>query len=100
MKTLETVYWLRFALGIVAALVCIAYGVGTNSISSQVFSVNVLLNSVSLTVIIYLMSYYLLKARFRLFVKNAQKILTTGIGVYFLTWITFYALFYTIIAGA
>ncbi|MGD0496725.1 MAG: hypothetical protein ABSB28_11935 [Candidatus Bathyarchaeia archaeon] len=100
MKPLETVYWLRFGFGIMAALVCIGYGIAANAISSTTFQYNLLLNSVSLAIIVYVLSYYVIKARFRLKVQKTQKLLTTGIGIYFLSWIAFFALLYTMLAGA
>jgi hypothetical protein len=99
MKPLETVYWLRFALGIVAALVCLAYGLGTSTVSSQDFSFNTFLNSMSLAIIVYLLSYYAIKSRFKAIVGKTQKLFTAGIGIYFLAWIVFWSLFYSIIAG-
>jgi len=94
------VYWLRFGFGILAALVCIGYGVAANAISSTTFSVNILLNGVSIAIIVYVLSYYVIKAGFRLKVQKTQKLFTTGIGIYFLSWVTFFALLYTILAGA
>lgn len=99
MKPLETVYWLRFAFGILAALVCVGYGVGTNMISSTVFVFNNFLNSMALAIIVYLLSYYIIKYKFKLKVEKSQKLFTAGIGIYFLAWIVFWALLYTLIAG-
>ena len=93
-------YWLRFGFGILAALVCIGYGMAANAISSTKFSVDVLLNSVSLAIIVYVLSYYVIKAGFRLKVQKTQKLFTTGIGIYFLSWMTFFALLYTMLARA
>lgn len=92
-------YWLRFGFGILAALICIGYGVAANSISSG-RNVNLLLNSVSLAIIVYVLSYYVMKAGFRPKVQKTQKLFTTGIGIYFLSWMTFFALLYTMLAGA
>ena len=98
MKPLEIVYWLRLGFGVLAALVCIGYAEAANAISST-SNVNVLLNSVSLAIIVYVLSYYVLKAVFRLKVQKTSKLLTTGIGIYFLAWITFFAMMYTILVG-
>jgi hypothetical protein len=87
MKPLEKVYWIRFALGIIAALA--SFG-----------SFNTFLNSMSLAIIVYLLSYYVIKFKFRSEVQKTQKLFTAGIGIYFLSWIVFWSLFYTIIAGA
>lgn len=100
MKPLETVYWLRFALGVIAAVICLGYGLAANAISSTQFPFNLFLNSMSLAIVVYLVSYYIIKSKFRLKVEKTQKLFTTGIGIYFLSWIVFYALFYTTLAGA
>ena len=99
MRPLETVYWLRFVFGFLAALVCVGYAVGTNVISSSEFSFNVFLNSTSLAIIFYLLTYYFVKYKFTSLVQKPQKLLTTGIGIYFLSWIVFWTLLYTILAG-
>ena len=101
MKPLETVYWFRFLFGFLAALVCVGYAVGTNVISSVApfGGTTVFLNSVSLAIIMYLLTYYLVKHRYKLMVQKPQKLLTTGIGIYFLSWIAFWTLLYTILAG-
>jgi len=99
MRPLKKLYLLRLVLGITAAFICVGYGIATGSISNVDFSLNVLLNSVSLAVVVYLISYYILKPKFTLKVEKSRKILTTGIGVYFLTWLVFWGLIYTIIAG-
>jgi len=100
MRPLETVYWLRFALGVIAAVICLGYGLAANAISSTQFSFNLFLNSMSLAIVVYLVSYYIIKSKFKLKVEKTQKLFTTGIGIYFLSWIVFYALFYTTLAGA
>lgn len=56
-------------------------------------------NSASIAVLVYIISYYVLKPRFSTKVAKPQKILTAGIGIYVLTWIVFWALFYTMAAG-
>lgn len=99
MKPLETVYWIRLGLGVVAALLSFGYGVGTNQISNTNFSFNVFLNTMSLAIIVYLLSYYMIKSKFAGQVQKTSKLFTAGIGIYFLAWIVTWTLFYTIIAG-
>jgi hypothetical protein len=99
-KPLETIYWLRFGLGMVAALVCTGYNLATGTISNAIFNWDSLLNGISLAIIVYVISYYYLKYRFRNVVQKTSKIVSAGIGIYFLSWIVFWTLLYTIIAGA
>jgi hypothetical protein len=99
MKPLETVYWLRFGFGILAALVSLGLALATNAISNTQFLSPTFFNSASLAIIIYVLSYYFIKSRFALQVQKPQKLVTAGIGIYFLAWIVFWALLYTIFAG-
>jgi len=98
MKTLEIIYWLRLALGITAALICTGYGLTTNTIVKENPTYTTLLNGVSIALVIYLISYYVIKSKFSLKVEKPQKLVTTGIGIYFISWIAFWTLLYTIIA--
>jgi hypothetical protein len=99
MKTLETIYWLRLGFGMLAALVSLGVGLATDTISNTQFVSTAFFNSASLAIIVYVLSYYIIKSKFALRVQKPQKLLTTGIGIYFLTWIAFWALFYTLFAG-
>jgi hypothetical protein len=99
MKTLQIIYWLRLALGITAAVTCIVFGLATNKIVKEGFPEwNTLMNGVSIALVIYLISYYIIKSKFSLKVEKPQKLVTMGIGIYFISWITFWTLLYTIIA--
>lgn len=98
MKPLEALYWLRFALGIVAALICIGYGLATNTVSMEPPDIYVLMYGISFAFIVYALSYSIIKPRLILKVEKPQKILTTGIGVYIISWLVFWVLLYTIIA--
>lgn len=93
MKPLEKLYWLRFALGMVAALICVGYGLVTNTISQP----DILWNGIAFAFIVYVLSYYIVKPKFILKVEKPQKILMTGIGIYLLSWLVFWVLLYTII---
>jgi high-affinity Fe2+/Pb2+ permease len=99
MKTLEIIYWLRLALGITAAVICAVFGLATNTIVKEGFPLwNTLMNGVSIALITYLISYYIIKSKFSLKVEKQQKLVTMGIGIYFVSWIVFWVLLYTIIA--
>ena len=99
MTPLEKIYWIRLALGIVAAFICAGYGIATRDIVPNNFVFNTFMNSLSIAFIVYLISYYILKSKFVLIVEKPQKIARTGIGVYFISWLVFWVLLYTIIAG-
>ena len=96
MKPLETVYWLRLAFGLIAAIACLGYAiVSYGTPLPQDGQLSLFFNSVSIAIIVYLLSYYVVKPRFKDKVMKVSKLLTTGIGVYFLSWIVFYVLLYT-----
>ncbi|MEM3617798.1 MAG: hypothetical protein QXK47_01845 [Candidatus Bathyarchaeia archaeon] len=95
MRPLEVLYWLRFILGIVAALVCIGYEQAVGLISTE-FNLTVLLNGIAFALIVYILSYYVIKPKFILKVEKPQKIFTTGMGIYFLSWLVFWVLLYTV----
>lgn len=101
MRPLEKVYWSRLALGIVAAVVCAGYALAANEIPQVVdpFPTNttLLFNSASIAIIIYLFSYYVIKMKYGNVIAKASKIVTTGIGVYLLSWIVSWILFFTIL---
>ena len=106
MKPLEKIYWLRLALGITAALICMGYCLATPEAiptvsPGQDFPVDysVFLNGVSIAVLFYLLSYYVIKWRFIHKVEKPSKLMTTGIGIYFISWIVFWVLLYTILVS-
>jgi hypothetical protein len=63
----------------------------------QTESYTKIMNGLSLATITYLISYYVIKFRFMHKVEKPGKLLTAGIGIYFLTWIVFWILLYTLI---
>jgi len=102
MTPLQKIYWLRVALGIVAAIICIGYGLATGTITKipSEFKITTLLNGMSLALITYIISYYIIKRKFMLTVDKPQKLFTMGIGIYFIAWLVFWVLLYTIIVVA
>ena len=99
MTPLEKIYYIRIGLGILAAFACTAYGLATGTISSTVFEYTTLLNGITIMLVVYLLSYYIIKSKFMNQVAKPTKLMTTGIGIYILAWIVFWVLFYTIVAG-
>jgi len=84
LKPLNIIYWSRVGFGVVAAVICVLLGI------------NNLLNGMSVAILVYLISYYLLKWQFMIKVEKPSKVYTMGIGAYFLTWIVAWGLFYTL----
>jgi hypothetical protein len=106
MTPLQKIYMLRLALGIIAALVCAGYGIATQQIPhnppQDAFPVDYLffMNSITIALAVYLVSFYIIKSKFVLQVEKPSKIVTTGIGIYFIAWLISWILLYTIIVVA
>jgi len=85
---LTIIYWTRVLLGIVAALICTLLNELLGGIS--------IFNAISIALLVYIISYYVYKARFLTKVEKPQKIFTTGVGAYFITWIVMLTLLFTL----
>ncbi len=99
MKTLEQIYWLRVVLGIVAAIASIGFNILAGTIETEVFTLNQLMNGMAMALLVYLLSYYVIKAKFRNKVEKPQKLLTMGIFIYFFAWLVIWILLYSILRG-
>jgi len=106
MTPLQKIYLLRIALGIVAAFVCAGYGIVTQQIPhnppQDAFPVDYLflMNSLTIALAVYLVSFYVIKNKFIFQVEKTSKLVTTGIGIYFISWIVFWIFLYTIVVVA
>jgi uncharacterized membrane protein YvlD (DUF360 family) len=100
METLSLIYWCRVGLGVIAALISTVVWVLTAgpALTGGLFSS--VIEGISLAIIFYIITYYILKMKFITKVEKTSKLLTTGIGAYFLTWIVSWILFYTLILKA
>jgi hypothetical protein len=94
MKSLVVIYWTRVALGIIAATISVLVVMTQNAFDFSTFT-----TSFTIALLIYLVSYYVFKAKFLNKVEKQSKILTMGIFIYFMAWAAFFILFYTIIEG-
>jgi len=90
LKPLNIIYWSRVGFGVLAALVC-ALLINVEEVA------NPLISGMSVGILVYLVTYYLIKWQFMAKVEKQSKIFTMGIGAYFLTWIVAWGLFYTLI---
>jgi hypothetical protein len=93
-KPLVQIYWIRLALSIVAATVGAVLATMQNEADLYTF-----VNGVTIALLIYLLSYYALKAKFMNKVEKQSKILSMGIFMYFMAWAVFFILFYSILKG-
>jgi len=90
LKPLSIVYWSRVCFGILAALIC---ALGWSS--ARLF--DSFLGGLSMAIIVYILTHYVLKWQFVTKVEKPSKVFTTGIGTYFVTWIVAWTLFFTLL---
>jgi hypothetical protein len=93
MTPVVQLYWLRVVLGIVAgaitAVLAASFGSATDFTT--------LLNSITLALLIYFVTYYIIRGYYKNKIEKQSKILSTAIGMYFFAWLSFFVLFYTVI---
>jgi ABC-type uncharacterized transport system permease subunit len=93
MTPVVQLYCIRIVLGIIAAALSavVAFLLGTAG------GISTFVNSLTVALVVYLLTYYILKAVYKNKIEKQSKILSTAVGMYFFTWITFFILFYTTI---
>ncbi len=105
MNVLTKIYWLRVAIGASAGLISagavLAFQAAssTGTIADLMGSFNTLLNGITIALLIYLISYYILKARYSSQVEKQSKIMTMGIFIYFFTWLVVWVLVLSLVIG-
>ena len=91
MRPLKTLYLTRIGLAVVASALSTAI-----TIAFGERGLNTFLNGITIALLIYLLTYYVFKAKYKTQVEKQSKIMTTGIGIYFFTWLVVWVLMYTI----
>ncbi|MCW4047098.1 MAG: hypothetical protein NWE99_06005 [Candidatus Bathyarchaeota archaeon] len=94
MRPLVVIYLLRIVLAVVAALISTMVATMLEALSLTTF-----IDGLTIALLVYLLSYYVIKAKYLKKVEKPSKIMTTGIFMYFLLWAVFFILFYTIVKG-
>jgi hypothetical protein len=93
MTPIVQLYWIRVVLGIIAGVLSAIVAFLLNNASDFTTFVN----SFTIALIMYLITYYILKATYKNRIEKQSKILSTGIAMYFFSWLPFFVLFYTTI---
>ena len=91
MTPVVQLYWIRVALGIVAAALS-----ATLALYMTLTDLSTLVDSFTVALLVYLVSYYPLKAVYKDKIEKQSKILSTGIIMYFFAWLPFFVLFFTL----
>ena len=94
MKPLVSIYMIRIGLGITSGV--IGGYVATLFSHSDLMT---FINSLTIALAVYLVSFYVIKLKFYNRVEKRSKIMTMGIGIFFISWIVFLILTYTILIG-
>ena len=91
MTPVVQLYWIRTALGIISGLLsaAVAFLIGNMT------DITTFINSFTIALIVYLLSYYVLKAVYQNKIEKQSKILSTGVLMFFFAWLPFFVLFYT-----
>jgi hypothetical protein len=93
-RPLALIYWTRLALAIVAAAISTAV-----TLAFGERGINTFINGITIALLVYLITFYIFKARFKGKIEKQSKIMTQGIGIYFFAWLVSWILIYTIILG-
>jgi hypothetical protein len=99
MTPVVQLYWLRVVLGIVAGAVT-GVLVAVLGGASGMTDLTTLLNSITVALLIYFVTYYILRGYYKNKIEKPSKILSTAIGMYFFAWLSFFVLFYTAMLAA
>ena len=94
MKPLVTIYWIRLALSSVAAAISAVVATMQNATDLYTF-----VNGITIALLVYLLSYYAIKAKFMNKVEKQSKLMTQAIFMYFIAWAVFFILFYSLLTG-
>ncbi|MEM3955837.1 MAG: hypothetical protein QW424_03685 [Candidatus Bathyarchaeia archaeon] len=84
MEPLNLIYWIKFGLGILAAILC------------MILRVDNILFGIMISILIYMVGDKILKQIFIAKVSNLSAITKTGISIYFMSWAFFWILLYTL----
>jgi hypothetical protein len=104
MKILTKIYWIRVGLGVVSGLIStsipfIIESAGGDTVRNQISQLNTLLNGITVALLVYLLSFYVLRSKFSSQVEKASKIMSMGIFIYFFAWLVTWVLTLTLILG-
>ncbi len=97
MTPVVQLYWLRVVLGMVAGAVT-AFIAAFFGGKAGLLDITTLVNSITVALLIYFITYYILRSYYKSKIEKPSKILSTAIGMYFFSWLSFFVLFYTAFA--
>ena len=87
MKPSESLYWIRASLGIIIGALTAMYYHAMDLSREKSINIQIFLVGLSLAIIFYIITYYALRLYYFDKFKKKSKVMSTGIGIYFLLWI-------------
>ncbi|NLE05986.1 MAG: hypothetical protein GX638_14470 [Crenarchaeota archaeon] len=104
MKILAKIYWFRVALGAIAGVIStliplVMQSATGKTLIEQMRETNTLLNGITIALLVYLVSYWIMKSKLVSKVEKPTKIMTMGIFIYFFAWLVVWVLLTTLIIG-
>jgi uncharacterized membrane protein YwzB len=96
MKPSESLYWIRAGLGVVIGALsalydyAIGWSLKKNTLYSDFFT------GLAFALMFFVITYYLLKLYYFDKFKKKSKVISTGIGIYFLLWVVVWILVNTV----
>jgi hypothetical protein len=104
LNILTKIYWLRVTLGAFAGLASasipfiVQAATGVSALD-QMTELNSLLNGITVALLVYLVSFYVLKSKYASQVEKPSKIMSMGIFIYFFTWLVVMVVTLSILIG-
>jgi len=96
MKPSESLYWIRAGLGIAIGALTALYDLATGwSLTNN--GLGDLFTGVAFALMFFIITYYVLRLYYSDKFKKKSKVMSTGIGIYFLLWIVVWILATTFI---
>jgi hypothetical protein len=87
MKPSTSLYWVRAVLGMTIGALDALYDYYAGVLSQTTFSINDFFTSLAFALLFFIITYYVLKIFYINKFQKKSKILSTGIGTYFILWI-------------
>jgi hypothetical protein len=98
MKPAQLLYWIRAGLGVTAGAIS-AMSDFARGVLSRAVSMDDFFFGLSVALLFFIVTYYILKVFFIGKFEKRSKILSTGIGAYFFLWLVMWVLLDSIIKG-
>jgi hypothetical protein len=97
MKPSTSLYWIRAVLGVTIGALDALYDYAAGTLSQKSFSINDFLTGAAFALLFFIITYYVLKPLYIDKFQKKSKILSTGIGTYFILWVVTWVLLDSVI---